>query len=418
MPAVTFTTQGALGKSALRQANERLVLNTIRRNRSVSRADIMRMTGLAPSSVTFIVNRLKREKLICEEKAEDKSPVGRQPTVLRLRPKARLAVGIEIALSGARLLLGDLNDTIFARQTVPWQDNYDCFFHSVHVAIRELVAPFAPGQVLGVGVGLPGFLDRETGQVVAAENFGWLGVEAGNLLRRQLTLPFHFENCAKLSAMAEMWFSERDSQPLRNFVSVAARGGLGTGIIIDGQILQGAFSAASEFGHTSVEPRGKRCACGNTGCWEQYASDLALALRYRESAGWPADEPLDSDTVLSLARAGDPVARRVVDETAYYVGIGFGNLIMALNPEAIVVSDYLAEHWDLLQETVWDVLRARIPSYYLKGVRIFASRHGADSSLMGAMAMVLSRYFSSFAHGKLPAQANTVGIRAGDDQFV
>jgi predicted NBD/HSP70 family sugar kinase len=412
MPAVTFTTGGALGKSALREANERLVLNTIRQNSPVSRADIVRITGLAPSSVTFIVKRLTRDRLILEEKTDSPPQVGRQPTVLKLRPNARIAVGVEIALSGARLILGDLNDTIIGKKTVPWHANYNVFFDRVRAAIESLIEPFEEEQVLGVGVALPGFLDRTTGTVVAAENLNWFGVEAGRLLQQRFSLPFYYENSAKLSALAEMWYSERNPKPLRDFVSVAAHAGLGTGVIINGQILQGAFSAASEFGHIMIDPNGRQCTCGNHGCWEQYASDLALCRLYAERCGLADATQFDAASIAAKARAGDAVALQVFEETAGYVGLGFANLVMALNPEAIVVSDYLAESWDLIEETVWDVLRKRVPAYYLNGVRVFPSRYGADSSLVGAMALVLTRFFSRFDHSSAGQPSNSVLIRA------
>jgi predicted NBD/HSP70 family sugar kinase len=414
MPAVTFTTGGALGKSAMREANERLILTAIRQNPSLSRADIVRITGLSPSSVTFIVNRMKRDKLICEEKkSSGQGLVGRQPTALNLRPDARIAIGVEIGLSGARIILGDLNDKVIGKKTVPWHPNYNVFFDRVHGAIRGLIEPSPPGQVLGVGVALPGFIDRNTGKVIAAENFNWFGVEAGSLLQQTLKVPFFYENTAKLSALSELWSSGQDPKPLRDLVFVTARGGLGTGVIVNGQILQGAFSAACEFGHVIIDPAGRRCACGNIGCWEQYASDLALCRDYAERGGAPgADGPLDAEGIVTKARQGDPIAREVLHEVARQAAIGFANLIMALNPEAIIVGDYLAEGWDLMEETVWGILRSRIPSYYLGGLRIFPSRHRADSSLVGAMSLVLSHFFSRFEHGNQAKPSRSVFIRA------
>jgi predicted NBD/HSP70 family sugar kinase len=396
MPAVTFTTGGALRKSALRQANERLILSVIRQNTAVSRADIVRITGLSPSSVTFIVNRLKREKIVWEERLPNLSQVGRHATALRLEGSARIAIGVDITPAGARVVMTDLNDTDLGLKTVPWSPNYELFFEKTHTAVRALLERLTPGQTLGVGVALPGTIDRSTGKIIAAENLGWFGVEAGEHLRRNLKVPFHFENGAKLSALAEMWFSDRGAAPLRNFVSVTARGGVGTGVIVEGQILQGATSAAAEFGHLSIYPDGRKCPCGNVGCWEQYASDLAFLRACAEESGQAgaSEEPVES--ILAKARAGDAAALRALKTTAQHVGMGFLNLVLALNPQAIVVGDYLAEAWDLIEEDVWAVLRQRTPAYFLAGLRVFPSRHGTESSLRGAVALVLSRFFNSF----------------------
>ncbi len=396
---VTFTTSGALKKSALREANERLVLNTIRQNPSLSRADIVRITGLSPSSVTFIVKRLKADDIICEFKTENWSQVGRLPTAIRLRANARVGIGVELGLTGGRIVVADLSDTIVSRKTVPWHSNYGVFLDKVRKSILGLTAQYEPDQVLGIGVALPGFIDRSTGRVIAAENVQWFGVEVGEILRRDLDIPVYFENGAKLSALAEMWSADGQRKPLRDFVSVVARGGLGTGVIINGEILQGATFGASEFGHIPIFPGGRKCSCGNTGCWEQYASDFALSRLYSERAQLAPDQELEPEAIIEKVRAGDAVATEVLRETAHNVGLGFVNLVMALNPQLIVVGDYLADAWDLMEETVWGVLRSRVPAYYLSEIRILPSRHRADAPLAGAVALVLSRFFNSFEDG-------------------
>jgi predicted NBD/HSP70 family sugar kinase len=413
LPAVTFTTGGALNKSALREANERLVLNAIRQNPRASRSDLARITGLSRSSVTFIVNRLVRNKVICEERMVNHSQVGRRPTPLRLRADAMMAAGVEIGLSGARVALADLTGNMVRHKTVAWHPNQDLFLDKIHAAIRGIIEPLSPQQVLGVGVGLPGFLDRATGKVIAAENFNWFGVEAGNLLRKKLACPFYFENSARLSALAEMWFSDRDRKPLRDFVFVTMRGGLGTGVMISGQILRGASSGAAEFGHTTLYAGGRRCPCGNTGCWEQYASDLALRRRYAERCREAGQDPVvaEPEAIIGKAREGEPVALRVLRETAHDAGMGFVNLIMALNPEAIIVGDYLAEGWDLVEDIVWAEVRKRVPAYYLTGVRILPSKHALDSSLLGAVALVFAQFFTTFDQGNGNLAAGGVVMR-------
>jgi predicted NBD/HSP70 family sugar kinase len=385
------------------------VLNAIRQNPSISRADVARVTGLSPSSVTFILKRLVREKLIGEEQTVGHSQVGRRPTALFVRPEARMAVGAEIARSGARVALADLNGKIVRDKTVAWHANPEIYFDRVHSTICSLVERLAPDQVLGVGVGLPGFIERTSGQVVA-ENLGWFDVPAGAMLRRGLPFPFHYENSAKLSALAEMWFSEQAGKPLRDFVYVAANAGVGTGVITNGRVLQGSFSAASEFGHIALFADGRPCACGGTGCWEQYAADFALCRLYVELGGANGNEAVEmkASEVVRRVREGHEVARRALEETARYAAIGFTNLIWALNPEAIVVGDWLAEAWDLIEGTVWETIRRRVPAYYLSGVRIFPSQHAADSPLLGAIALVLSRYFTSFSPGVDDGRAHSV----------
>ncbi|MGH9693998.1 MAG: ROK family transcriptional regulator, partial [Bryobacteraceae bacterium] len=175
MADVTFTTSGALSKSSLRQGNERLVLNAIRQHPTLSRADIARITGLSPSTVTFIVERMLRQKLVCEERVTNHAQVGRRPTALRLRPEARVAVGVELNLTQARVTMANWTGEITKERSVPRYASPELFFNKIHDTIRTLTRAKAETEVLGVGVGLPGFSDRTTGKVIAAENFNWTG---------------------------------------------------------------------------------------------------------------------------------------------------------------------------------------------------------------------------------------------------
>ena len=137
---------------------------------------------------------------------------------------------------------------------------------------------------------------------------------------------------------------------------------------------------------------------------------------YREARGADPGEELDASGVVRLARAGDQIALRVLDDTAHNIGLGFVSLIMAFNPEAIVVGDYLAEAWPLIESTVWSVVRSRVPAYFLTGLRITPSRHNADTALAGAVALVLTQFFQSFDRGSRTTQSGSVSMRTSVGQ--
>ena len=393
---MSLTRRNAFRKSDLRDANERLLLNIIRQDLGTSRADIVRITGFSPSSVTFIVNRMIGDGLLSETLSEGQAKVGRRPVILRLQPKALLAVGVEIARSETRVALAGLDGKIIRQRTVSWHQDQQAFLASVRAAIRTLVANVPSNRLLGVGVSVSGTIDHATGRVVAAEHLGWFEVEVGPILSVGIPASFHFENDAKLRALAELWFCEPGSKPLENFVFVTFRHGLGTGVVIEGRLFHGAFGEAAEFGHTSLYPDGRRCICGGVGCWEEYASQAALERRYAERLGSASHTPGQGvDAIVRLARNGDPIALEVLREIATYIGMGFANLNSTFNPEAIVVGDYLASGWDLMKDWVWETLRTRTANRYLSRLRIIPSRHDGDSALKGALALVLSNFFAA-----------------------
>lgn len=401
MVKVQLSSRSPLLKSHLREANERLLLNMIRQNADLSRADIVRVTGFSASSVTYIIKRMIKAGLVCETPSDRPARVGRQPLTLSLKPEALIAAGVEILGTGARVITADLQGTILNQRFVPRESDHVVFLVRVRDAIHALTSNLGRRNLLGVGVSLPGTIERKTGRVIAAENLGWFDVDAGGILTEGSSAKFYFGNDAHLGALAERWFCQPGTRPLENFVYVILRQGLGTGVVVDGSLLRGATGEASEFGHTTLFADGRRCPCGSVGCWEEYASQRALERLFAERAGLRNGSPeADAEQVIRLARAGDALALKVLEEIAGYVGIGFANINAALNPEAIVVGDYLASAWDLMKDWVWDTLRSRAPLRQLRLLRIFPSRHGADSTLLGTVALVLSTFFAPTADSR------------------
>jgi predicted NBD/HSP70 family sugar kinase len=409
MSTVTLTTRGALRKSDMREANERLLLNIIRQNPEVSRSDVARMTGFSPSSVTLIVNRMMRRGWIDEERSGGGSGLGRRPGALRLKPEAMVAIGVEIAAPAARVVAADLNGAFLSTLTVALHPNPKVLLSRVRAAIVSVSRRLSRRQsLIGVGVSLPGTIDSSSGVVFAAENLGWYDVEAGSMLSQGIPAPFYFENNARLAALAERWFNEPGTAPLNHFVFVTMHDGLGTGVIIDGKLLQGASGQAAEFGHTILFPEGRSCPCGNTGCWEEYASDRALQRCYTERR---QGETVSGEEIVRRARGGDAVALECVRQTAAFAATGFVNVKQVFNPEAIIVGDYLALAWDLVQDVVWDILHKRLRNLYLGKLRIVPARHGVDSTIMGAVALVLSNFLTHFETSE-KGPANSVSVHS------
>ncbi len=400
MAPVSPTGRRALRKADLRESNQRLILNLIRQTPNLSRADLAQMTGLPASSITFIVKRLLREGWLVESRNGSSQP-GRPPIGLRLRRDASHVVGVEISLSRTRVVAADVFGRILRQRLVAWHPDPHVFLVRLRSAIAAMVDKYARDGLLGVGVAIPGTIVRASGHVVAAENLGWFDLPVGAMLSEGVPARFFFENNAKLAAFAEQWFSQPGRQPPQNFVFVTAHGGIGTGVVVDGRLLQGSHDLGAEFGHTILFPDGIPCPCGNRGCWEQYASDRALMRLYTERE--PQAGPVAAGEIVARARAGDPAAAEALAEVALYVGLGFVNLKQAFSPEAIILGDYLASAWDLIGEAVWRVLRERIAPRYLSHFRILAAQHADEAPLMGALGLVLAQFFTPLETARVAA---------------
>lgn len=393
MQRVTFTTSGPLGKSSLREANERVVLLALLRQPGLSRLEVAKATGLSPSAITGIIDRLMNQGFLSESKRDQTLSVGagRPRAPLQIRAEARYAIGVEIAAAEATAALADLSGKVIAERSVPVNgEPAEKFLRRIHAAVREL-AEQGGERTLGVAVSIPGNLDPATGRVRQATNLDWHDLHAIDILKGDLALPFYWENNANLAALAERWF--HGGSTLDHFVFVTLRVGIGTGVMVNGQLMRGANNCAGEFGHVTLVPGGRGCVCGQQGCWEEYASDRALVRLYREYGG---DARFDSLGVVEQARQNDARARRALDETAEALAVGLCPLILGLNPAAIALDDWAAAGWDLIEGLVWHKIEHRVPAAWRQGVKIFPSSYAMHSSLTGAIALVLAQFFTSF----------------------
>ena len=346
-----------------------------------------------------MVSRLIAAGLLAEEKPLAAHAAGRPATGLNLRAGAMTAIGVEITSPRSSVILVDVHGEILEQRVVAFAGKPERFLDRLAREIRAAAASHESRQVLGVGISLPGTIDKTAGIVLGAERIGWRGVEAGKRLRRHLEWPLFFENDANLSALAEQWYAPADQPAPRYFVYIRVQDGLGSGVIVEGRILHGFSSAGSELGHIMLYPDGRLCNCGNSGCWEQYASDAALVRAYHELAGvnGASSGVLDeSHRIVKLARAGDAPALEALRTTARYLGLGFVSVIAALNPQAIIIGEPIASAWDLVRDVLEAELRRRIPPYYLEGFHLRPSRMDTQSALRGAAALALSQFFTRF----------------------
>ncbi|HEX9894641.1 MAG TPA: ROK family protein [Gemmatimonadales bacterium] len=202
------------------------------------------------------------------------------------------------------------------------------------------------GEILGVGVGAPGPLDTRTGVIFLTPNLGWVNLPLRRRMADLLELPTSLDNDANCAVFGEWWRGA--ARGSRHAIGFTIGTGIGGGIIVDGRLYHGASDCAGEFGHTTIDPEGRHCKCGNYGCLEAYASGPAIALRTMEVLSSGADSRIPAmvggdlskvtaQTVYQAAQEGDALGLEVVRDTAKYLGVGVANLVNVFNPEIVVI---------------------------------------------------------------------------------
>lgn len=221
---------------------------------------------------------------------------------------------------------------------------------------------------LGVGIGSPGPLNRETGVVIFTPNLGWRDFPLRDRVQDAVRLPATLDNDANCATLGEWWLGA--ARGARHVVGLTLGTGIGGGLIMDGRLYHGISDVAGELGHMTIDSNGRRCGCGNYGCLEAYASGTAIAMRAREAlaSGEPSALPrlvggdlskLTAAQVYGAAKDGDALAVEVVRETARFLGIGVANLLNAFNPEVVVLAGGVTQAGDALFEPMRAEVRRR-----------------------------------------------------------
>ena len=254
---------------------------------------------------------------------------------------------------------------------------------------------------VGVGVGAPGPLDRERRVVVVAPNLGWRDLPLRDLIAERVGLPAALDNDANCATLGEWWTGA--ARGAENVVGITLGTGIGGGLILGGRLYHGASNVAGEVGHTTIETQGRRCACGNYGCLEAYASGPNIAMRAREAieSGETSmltdmtDGDLDAITAQTVYDAndrGDLVAREVVRETARFLGAGVANLLNVYNPDVVVLAGGVARAGEALFTPLRAEVRRRAFKPAVDAARIVPGVLPGTAGVVGAVRMFLQEH--------------------------
>lgn len=378
--------QGA-SSEIVRDINKRVVLNLLRERQPISRADLARASGLQRSTISLIVEELIGEQWIIEGPTA-KLPRGRRPTILRLNEE-RVIIGVDVRPMQTTVALSDINGKFSAREVIDTPADPKEGIVALADAILRLKQSAGNRKVEGVGVSLPGRLHPDSDRLVFAPNLKWAGVDLRKPLEEATGCEVQLENAANACVLAAVWF---DHTRCRDLVVVTVSEGIGTGVMINGQLARGLSGMAGEFGHVPLDPLGPECSCGSRGCWEVFASNRAALRYYCELR--PTESKLTFSDLMSRADEGDGDAEKALDRMAHSLGRGMRVVVAGLDPEEILVVGDLTRSW----HRFGPVIEREVQAQVLPGgtvPRLAPVHEGGMARLRGTVALVLQKHFAS-----------------------
>jgi glucokinase len=267
--------------------------------------------------------------------------------------------------------------------------------------VRECLSQ-ASSRAVAAGVGIAGQVDSEAGIVRSAPSLGWREVPLREHLEDALDLPVTVAN--HLHAITQGVWTHGAGRGADDLAVVFVGMGIGGGIVSDGRVLDGGQGLAGQLGHMVLMPYGRSCRCRNRGCWEAYAGGWAIGERARQAA---RTEPevgadlieragdVDSITARTVHEAygeGDPLASRIVDATAEYLGIGLTSVVNAINPERVVLGGSVIEGHPPYADRARRAVQKRALQAGTDGLEIVASELGGRAGTIGAATTARNRH--------------------------
>ena len=348
-----------VGVNDIRDINQTIFLHLIREQQPISRADIAKQTGLRAGTVSAIVGRLMKGGLVYEG-TEGPSSGGRPPKNLHINAESFYVLAVDIGVSDTIFAVSDFNGRILQQKTILTEGEPEQFLHELSGEIDALMrSKYSRARFGAVGVSVPGLIDRDTGSVEVSPNLEWTDVPVRQVLHDRLGLPVFVENDANAAAFSEFWYGPIHEAKVRTLLFVLVVEGLGTGLIINGELHVGSRHGLGGFGHMSIDPNGELCSCGRRGCWETFASERATVERYHRVTAKQGLPLVDIRDLIALAYKNDEMALESLKITAEYLGEGISNLAHGIYPETVVIGGNITAAWSIIEPVIKRRLRSR-----------------------------------------------------------
>jgi predicted NBD/HSP70 family sugar kinase len=350
--------------------SSRLLLRLLHAAQPISRVDLARRLGVNRSTVTDIFKPLIAAGVVVEEPLARTSSsgqlLGRPPLSLTFNLARRdLFVGVNLGVRRTQVGFATLGNEILAEEDFETPPDPHAALDLVRATIEKLLARVPEHNLRIIGVSVPGPVDAERSRLVYAPHLGWTDVAIKDVLRFEsvsedgpanLSIPVIVDNDSSAAALyeARLRLGQMSGERPNDFILVRSGTGIGVGLVLGGEVYRGTGAGrglAGEFGHMTIVAGGKTCACGNRGCWEQYASASSASSLYmgdRHQLG--GINPPRFVEIVERADAGEMRAQRTLERIGEYLGIGIGNVIMGLGVPRVIVSGRLVYAWRYIQE--------------------------------------------------------------------
>ncbi|MFG0213981.1 ROK family protein [Brevibacillus porteri] len=372
-----------------KQHNKQMILDIIKKQRPISRAEIAKITRMSATSIGRFVSELCEEGLIRETELTS-SGVGRKAIMLDIEPGAIYTIGVDMAKKRISFGIMDFSEAIIAQHRMDHktqdstpEETAELICIEIEGMLNQTGIPLE--KVVGIGMGMPGVINYERGIVQLSTTLGWKDVAFASLIEKRLKIKTVIDNDLKVKILSEYLYGSAKGSNKTALIGIGT--GIGSALIINGEVFRGGSNSAGELGHTTLDPNGNLCECGKRGCLQTYIDENSLIMEARR-----VKDVSDVRQVFAAARNEERWAKEIVSRTALYLGITINNIVCMYNPDTVIVSGDLVENYreiiDLVEEhsdqVIWEPFKGKF--------RVIPSELKGEAIVMGAGALAMQHF--------------------------
>jgi glucokinase-like ROK family protein len=374
-----------------REINRALILDLLRKNDSIPRAQIARLLDLSKVTVSAVVSQLLDDGLVMEIGEGDAlKKGGRKPILLSLNASNKFVLGIDIGYTNTVIAVGNLKGEVLSKTRQPTVRS-----HSVEQVIEQVTSlvkksivntTIQQEQILGLGVSVAGTVDKSAGVITFSPDFNWKDIAITNILQQSTGLPTIADNCTRVMARGEIWHG--CATEVQNMVYINVGYGIGSAMVVNGEI----YNNHSEFGHVLVTKKDVRCDCGKYGCLEAVASGHAIERRANELLDHADGKWITAKIVADLANQGNKTAQDIFNDAGRYLGRMISIIANFFNPDKIILGGGVALAGHLMLDAILQEVGEHTIDVIKQHMQLDVSSLGMDAGVSGALALALDNF--------------------------
>ncbi len=397
----TNTTQGNQGY--LKRINRLKILNLFRSKGSLSRMDLVSLTNLNNKTITNIVNELLEKRIITSIGLKS-TGTGRKKEHFSINSDLYYSIGIDIGASHISSIIINLAGKVLLEKSFTFNFGLKAsiVLEKIINLTKQLIeeSGIPKNKILGIGFTAPGFFDKNKGIWKLATNIAdWKSIPIKNILRKHFHKDIYLQDCSRSMALAELWYGAGKNK--NNFLLLDIGQGIGLGIVINGSLYEGSNLKSGEIGHLVIDPKGRKCTCGNRGCLEASASAMAITQIVREKLekGEKSkirdliNDNLDNITAIDIVEAAnlkDNLCIKILHEAGEKIGIALSYAINLFNPELVILSGQLTNAGKYILDPLIKTAKKYTLPMLFNDVEITQSKLGHLSASLGAATIAIN----------------------------